>query len=140
MPRVAASRQLEASREDVWRFVSEPHHFGDWWPTIAAVEPDRRGFAAGARWVVHAHARPTLFRRSGYSGVLLVRAVERPSRFAWTLTGDRIDVELRLTPTGDGRTLAELVAEAAWLVPLPRALPRRALNRLYALCQTGAEL
>jgi uncharacterized protein YndB with AHSA1/START domain len=140
MPRAVAAGELEASREDVWRFVSEPHHFGDWWPTVAAVEPDRRGFAAGARWVVHAHGRPTLFRRSGYSGVLVVRAVERPSLFAWTLTGDRIDVELRLTATEEERTHAEVVVEAAWLVPLPRALPRRALNRLRALCQTGADV
>jgi uncharacterized protein YndB with AHSA1/START domain len=140
MARVAASGELASSREDVWRFVSEPHHFPDWWPTVAAVEPDRRGFAAGARWVVHAHPRPTLLRRSGYSGVLLVRAVDRPNLFAWTLTGDRIDGELRLTATAEDRTLAEIAVEAAWLVPLPRALPRRALIRLTALCQTGAEL
>jgi uncharacterized protein YndB with AHSA1/START domain len=140
MARAVAARELEASREDVWRFVSEPHHFGDWWPTVAAVEPDRRGFAAGARWVVHAHAKPTLFRRSGYSGVLLVRAVDRPSLFAWTLTGDRLDVELRLTATDENRTIAEVAVEAAWLVPLPRGLPRRAVNRLHALCQTGAGL
>jgi uncharacterized protein YndB with AHSA1/START domain len=140
MARVAASRELESSREDVWGFVSEPHHFGDWWPTVAAVEPDRRGFAAGARWVVHAERKPTLFRRSGYSGVLVVRAVDRPNLFAWTLTGDRIDAELRLTATAEDRTLAEVIVEASWLVPLPRALPRRALNRLYALCQTAADL
>jgi hypothetical protein len=89
---------------------------------------------------VHAERKPTLFRRSGYSGVLVVRAVDRPNLFAWTLTGDRIDAELRLTATAEDRTLAEVIVEASWLVPLPRALPRRALNRLYALCQTAADL
>jgi uncharacterized protein YndB with AHSA1/START domain len=140
MPRVAASRELLSPREDVWTFVSEPRHFADWWPNVAAVEPDRRGFAAGGRWVIHATPRPTLFRRSGYSGVLLVRAVDRPALFAWTLTGDRLDGELRLTATSEDRTEAHLTLEAAWLVALPRALPRRALNRLHALCQTAADL
>src|SRR5436305_6880045 len=140
MPRAVASGELAASREDVWRFVSEPRHFSDWWPTVAAVEPDRRGFAAGARWVVHAHPRPTLFRRSGYSGALVVRAVDRPTLFAWTLTGDRLDAELRLTATSADRTEAYLTVEAAWLVAVPRTLPRRALNRLHALCQTATDL
>jgi uncharacterized protein YndB with AHSA1/START domain len=138
VPRVSAVRELLASREDVWSFIAEPHHFSDWWPSIAAVEPDRRGFAPGARWAVHAGGRPTLFRRSGYSGTLIVRAVDRPSRFAWHLTGDRLDAELVLTPTGDGHTRAVLTLEAGWLVGLPRSLPRRALNRLHDLCQTGA--
>lgn len=140
MPRVSAARDLLAPREDVWEFIAEPHHFSDWWPTIASVEPDRRGFAPGARWVVHAGGRPTMFRRSGYSGTLIVRAIERPSRFAWHLTGDRLDAELFLTPAAEGRTRAVLTLEAGWLVGLPRSLPRRALSRLHDLCQTGADL
>jgi uncharacterized protein YndB with AHSA1/START domain len=140
MPRVSAVRDLLAAREDVWEFISEPHHFPDWWPPIASVEPDRRGFAPGARWVVHAGGRPTLFRRSGFSGTLIVRAVEMPSRFAWHLSGDRLDAELLLTPSGDARTRAVLTLETGWLVGLPRSLPRRALSRLHDLCQTGADL
>src|SRR3954462_3543367 len=130
MARVAASRELESSREDVWGFVSEPHHFGDWWPTVAAVEPDRRGFAAGARWGVHAHCKATRFRRSRYSGVLLVRGVDRPNLFAWTLTGDRIDAELRLTATAKDRTLAEVIVEASWLLAPPRRPAGRAADRV----------
>jgi uncharacterized protein YndB with AHSA1/START domain len=140
MPRVSAARELLASRDDVWSFIADPHRFADWWPGVAAVEPDRRGFAEGARWVVHASGRPTVFRRSGYSGTLLVRAVERPRRFAWLLTGDRLDAELTLQPTDTDRTRAVLEVRAPWLVSLPRALPRRALGRLHALCQTGAAL
>ena len=138
MPRATAARELLASREDVWRFVAEPGHFADWWPNVAAVEPDRRGFAEGARWVVHASERPTLFRRSGYSGTLLVRAIEPFRRFAWTLTGDRLDGELVLQHVAPDRTRATLIVSAAWLVSLPRALPRRALARLHNLCQTAA--
>jgi uncharacterized protein YndB with AHSA1/START domain len=140
MPRVSASRELLASRDDVWSFVSEPHHFPDWWPGVAGVQPGRRGFAEGARWELHTANRPTLLRRATSSGMLLVRGIDAPRRFAWTLTGDHIDAELQLEARGDDRTLARLELEAPWLIGLSRALPRRALTRLHALCQTGAEL
>lgn len=140
MPRVSAARELLASREDVWHFISEPGHFADWWPGVAAVEPDRRGFAEGARWTVRANEQPTLFRRSGYGGTLHVRAVNPPRRFAWTLTGDRLDAELLLEETAPDRTRALLEVSAAWLVSFPRSLPRRALTRLHDLCQTAAAL
>jgi uncharacterized protein YndB with AHSA1/START domain len=140
MPRASASRELLASRDDVWAFIAEPHHFSDWWPGIAGVNPDRRGLAEGARWELHAADRPTLFRRSTSSGMLLVRAVRAPELFAWTLTGDHIDAELRLEAHGTNRTVAVLELDAPWLVGFSRALPKRALIRLHALCQTGAEL
>jgi hypothetical protein len=140
MPRASASRELLARRLDVWAFIAEPHHFADWWPGVAGVTPDRRGLADGARWQVHGVDRPTLLRKATSSGVLLVRKVRPPDVFAWTLTGDHIDVELRLDQRGADRTLAVLEIDAPWLVGVSRALPRRALTRLHALCQTGAEL
>jgi uncharacterized protein YndB with AHSA1/START domain len=140
MPRASASRELLASREDVWSFVAEPHHFADWWPGVAAVRPDRRGLAEGARWEVQSPDRPTLLRRATSSGMLLVRVVRAPELLAWTLTGDHIDAELRLESRGDDRTVAVLELEAPWLFGFSRALPRRALTRLYALCQTAAGL
>jgi uncharacterized protein YndB with AHSA1/START domain len=140
MPRVSASRELLASRRDVWAFIAEPQHFADWWPGIAAVRPDRRGLAEGARWEISTADRPTLLRRATSSGMLLVRGVVAPERFAWTLTGDHVDAELRLDARGDDRTLAVLELEAPWLFGLSRNLPRRALTRLHALCQTAAEL
>jgi uncharacterized protein YndB with AHSA1/START domain len=139
MPRVTASRELLASRDDVWSFLAEPRHFADWWPGIAAVQPDRRGLAGGARWEIRTADRPTLLRRATSSGMLLVRGVRRPELFAWTLTGDHIDAELRLEERGD-RTLAVLELDAPWLFGFSRSLPRRALTRLHALCQTGADL
>jgi uncharacterized protein YndB with AHSA1/START domain len=140
MPRASASRELLASRDDVWAFVAEPHHFADWWPGVAGVHPDRRGLAEGARWELHTADRPTLFRRATSSGMLLVRAVRPPELFGWTLTGDHIDAELRLEPRGENRTVAVLELDAPWLVGFSRALPKRALIRLHALCQTAAEL
>ncbi len=140
MPRASASRELLASRDDVWAFIAEPHHFADWWPGLAGVHPDRRGLAEGARWELHSADRPTLFRRATSSGMLLVRAVRPPELFGWTLTGDHIDAELRLESRGTDRTLALLELDAPWLVGFSRALPKRALIRLHALCQTAAEL
>jgi uncharacterized protein YndB with AHSA1/START domain len=140
MPRVSASRELLASRDDVWAFIAEPRHFADWWPGIAAVQPDRRGLAEGARWQIITADRPTLLRRATSSGMLLVRAVRAPELFAWTLTGDHIDAELRLEASGDDRAVAVLELEAPWLFGLSRNVPRRALTRLHALCQTAAEL
>ena len=139
MARASAQRELLAPREDVWNFVAEPHHFPDWWPGIGGVQPDRRGLAEGARWQVRGIDRPTFMRRPASSGMLLVRAVQRPERLAWTLTGDHIDAELRLEATSPNRTIATLEVETPWLYGFSRALPRRALTRLHALCQTGAE-
>jgi uncharacterized protein YndB with AHSA1/START domain len=140
MPRVSASRELLASRDDVWAFIAEPRHFADWWPGIAAVQPDRRGLAEGARWQIVTDDRPTLLRRATSSGMLLVRTVRAPELFGWTLTGDHIDAELRLEEIAGGRTVAVLEIDAPWLFGVSRALPRRALTRLHALCQTAAEL
>ncbi|MDX6388245.1 MAG: Polyketide cyclase / dehydrase and lipid transport [Gaiellaceae bacterium] len=140
MPRASASRELLASREDVWAFIAEPHHFPDWWPGVGGVEPGRRGLVEGARWQLRGINRPTFARRAASSGMLLVRAARRPERFAWTLTGDHLDAELQLDEREPQRTLATLVIEAPWLYGLSRALPRRALTRLHSLCQTGAEL
>ena len=140
MPQVVAARELLASRQDVWAFLAEPRHLADWWPGIAAVEPDRRGLAAGARWQIHGSNRPSLFRRPNPTGTLLVLAAARPERIAFQLTGERMDVELRLdAPTAD-RTIATLTVSGPWLIGLGRSFPRRALAHLHALVQTAAEM
>ena len=140
MPSVSAQRELLASRRDVWAFVAEPHHFADWWPGVAAVRPGRRGLIEGARWEIVGTDRPTLFRRPASSGVLQVRAVEPYERAVWYLSGDRLEVELRLYSLAEGRTRAFLSVEGAFVWGMTRSLPRRALSRLHALCQTAAEL
>jgi len=140
VPQVVAARELLASRQDVWAFLAEPRHLADWWPGIAAVEPDRRGLAAGARWQIHGSSRPSLFRRPNPTGTLLVLAAARPERIAFQLTGERMDVELRLdAPTAD-RTIATLTVSGPWLIGLGRSFPRRALAHLHALVQTAAEM
>jgi uncharacterized protein YndB with AHSA1/START domain len=140
VPTVAAARELLASREDVWSFLAEPRHFADWWPGIAAVEPDRRGLAAGARWQVRGTNRPSLFRRPNPSGLLLVLAAARPERLVFHLTGERIEAELELEARAPDRAIATLTVSGPWLIGLGRSFPHRALARLHALVQTAAEL
>jgi uncharacterized protein YndB with AHSA1/START domain len=139
MPRVSAHRDLLASRRDVWSFVAEPHHFPDWWPGVAAVRPDRRGFAEGARWEVFGVYRPTFLRQSSSSGTLQIRAIEPLERVVFYLSGDHLELELRLHATAENRTRATLTVEGTFMFGMNRSLPRRALGRLHALCQTAAE-
>jgi uncharacterized protein YndB with AHSA1/START domain len=136
-----ASRELLAPAGDVWAFLAEPHHLPDWWPGIRGVQPDRRGFAAGARWQVRAlDRRPLIGGREPKEPTTLVIGELAPGeRWTWHLTGDLpLDVEIRLAPAGDGRTLVAVAVEASRLAN-PKKLARAAVDRLYDLVQTAAE-
>ena len=136
--RMSASRELLASRADAWAFLTEPYHLADWWPGAAGVQPDRRGSAAGARWQVTAGSEPTLLRRPEATSTLVVTAADAPNLFAFHLAADRLDVRVELEATAEARTRATVTVEGPWLIAYRRTLARRALNRLYALCQTAA--
>ena len=141
MPTYTARKELLAPLEDVWLFLAEPHHLSDWWPGVGGVTPDRRGLAPAARWKLHAPMRPgLLLRRPASESTLMVLDVEPPFRVTWHMTTERLDVELRLADAGDHHTNAELTVGGPFMVGLRRSFPRTALNRLYALCQTAAEL
>jgi uncharacterized protein YndB with AHSA1/START domain len=140
MPSFEAARELLAPRADVWAFLSEPYNLPDWWPGIGGVQPDRRGFAPGARWHVLGENRPSLFRKPNMSGTLVVLAVEPYERFAFQLTGERLDVEVRLSESQPRLTLVRLIVSGPVLIGLRRSLPQKALGRLHALVQTAADL
>jgi hypothetical protein len=157
-----ASRELLASREDVWKFLAEPHHLADWWPGITGVGPDRRGFAAGARWDVllvegGLGARASAVRRpSGprVTATLLVTGVALYEEWSWQLLRNGrsvrnftpIDVAVRLKWIEHDRTLVTVRVSAtdslARLIFRTRdeRTARTALNRLYDLVQTAATL
>lgn len=137
MPRAHDERELLAPTDDVWAFVAEAHHLPDWWPGLAAADPDRRGAAAGARWQVQ-RSQPGWLHRGDDTDTLLVTAAEARRRLAFELVGARIRADLRLEPTAADRTGAVLDVEVPWLGGSPRALARDALSRLHALCQTAA--
>ncbi len=139
MPRAVAERLLLAPVEDVWRFLAEPHHLADWWPGVAAVEPDRRGLAPGARWTVRTGGSPSLLRRARAEDTILIRAVNAPTAVSWQHVRQRLEVELALEAEG-AATLARLTVSGPWLVAFARSLPREALARLHGLIQTAASL
>ena len=139
MPRHTAARTLLAPLPDVWTFLADPYNLADWWPGVSGVEPDRRGFAPGARWKVLGPDQPSYLRKPQMTGMLLVLEVVPMQRLAFQLTGDRIDVELTLAPASADRTEASLVVDAPFLIGLRRRFPIEALARLHALLRTGEE-
>jgi len=132
-----ASTVLLASLEDVWSYLAEPYNLADWWPGVAAVEPDRRGFARGARWRVRT-SEASLLRRANDDDTLLVTDVEPVSRFAFELVRARTRVMLDLSPAEGNRTQAELRIEEPFSFGFSRGRrAREALTRLHDLLQTG---
>jgi uncharacterized protein YndB with AHSA1/START domain len=130
----SASRELLAPRADVWAFLAEPYHLSDWWPGIVGVEPDRRGFAEGARWKVRVRTQNIFTGRLERETMLLVRAIEPYERWTWHVLSPRLDVEVRLRALAPDRTLVTCTASGR------RRLPGQALQRLYDLVQTAANL
>ena len=127
-----ATLELLAPREDVWSFLAEPYHLSDWWPGITGVEPDRRGFAPGARWKVLATKRNVFVGPRPSETMLLINEIEPYERWAWHLLKPKTDVEIRLRSMGEART--------AVTVSTNRGSANRAVQRLYDLVQTAATL
>jgi uncharacterized protein YndB with AHSA1/START domain len=123
--------ELLASRTDVWAFLAEPYHLSDWWPGITGVEPDRRGFAPGARWRVHATKRNIFIGRRRIETMLLIRDVELFERWTWHLLEPKTDVEIRLRTSGGDRTTV--------VVSTSGRDAQLAVKRLYDLVQTAAK-
>lgn len=136
--RSRASKELLAPIEDVWRFIAEPHHLADWWPGVGGVFPDRRGMASGARWKLTQGTEPGLFRKPSAEWTLVVSSVEPYRKFAFHMTGERLDVELVVEPHGHKHTMALLTVAGPFFLGPRRSLARHALNRLYDLIQTAA--
>jgi hypothetical protein len=126
------SIELLASRQDVWSFLSEPYHHTDWWPGLTGVDPDRRGFAPGARWKVIATRRNVFAGPRSKETLLLIREIAPYERWTWHLLATKLDVEIRLRASGDDRTIVTIA--------LSKGSPATALKRLYDLCQTAARI
>jgi hypothetical protein len=69
-----------------------------------------------------------------------VLAAEEPRLFSFQLLGEKLTVTVELVATAADRTQATVTVEGPWLIAYRRSLARRAVNRLYALCQTAAGL
>jgi uncharacterized protein YndB with AHSA1/START domain len=127
-----ATLELLAPREDVWAFLAEPYHLSDWWPGITGVEPDRRGFAPGARWKVLATKRNVFVGPRPTDTMLLIREIDPYERWSWHLLNPKTDVEIRLRSVSEGKT--------AVTVSTSRGSASTAVKRLYDLVQTAATI
>lgn len=132
MSRNEASLELLAPRADVWAFLAEPYHLRDWWPGITGVEPDRRGFAPGARWKVHATKRNFFTGARPVETMLLVRDIDPYERWAFHILATKLDAEVRLHATAADRTEVT--------VAVSKGSAQHAVKRLYDLVQTAATL
>jgi len=141
MPTYAASRELLASREDVWSFLAEPNRLSDWWPGLHGVEPDRRGLAPGARWRIRSRGTPNplVGSKIDVEGTMIFLEVQPPGFLSWQFVDSRLDVELALAATSPDRTQARLTVTAPLFGGLRRSFRNKAVTRLHALCQTGAQ-
>ena len=140
---ISASRELLAPRDDVWKLVAEPYLLPDWWPTYNGVRPDRRGLAENARWQVTHNEKAGLLRRPGGEGVLVIVHLDEGLELRWHDVDRGLDFGIELRAEGPERTRATVFADGPWwrlLVEGARPVPRRALDRLYDLCQTAATL
>jgi hypothetical protein len=148
-----ATRELLAPRDDVWAFVSTPGRLADWWPGVFAAQDQ------GDHWTIEGEERAGLtqvaspgdderqesvcvglnppgslelhFARSGYDARLVLEATGE-KRTTATLTIDVADAH---------ETVAERLEEVAGLAfagPTD-AFAESILDRLYELCQTGAD-
>jgi hypothetical protein len=122
--------ELLASRHDVWTFLSEPYHLPDWWPGITGVEPDRRGFAPGARWKALATKRNVLAGPRPVETMLLIREIDPFERWSWHLLMPKTEVEIRLRSESADRTVVTVTTS--------RGSAQAAVKRLYDLVQTAA--
>jgi uncharacterized protein YndB with AHSA1/START domain len=127
-----ASLELLARREDVWAFLAEPYHLPDWFPGITGVEPDRRGFAPGARWKVIATKRNVFVGPRPTETMLLIKEIDLYERWTWHLLRPKTDVEIHLRSVDQARTEVRLVVS--------NGSASAALKRLYDLVQTAATL
>jgi len=140
---ISSRRELLAPPADVWALVAEPYHLPDWWPGYEGVHPDKRGLAEGARWQVRRTASPGLLRRPRGEGLIVVQTVVPGTELVWRDVQQGLDAGIRLASAGPERTGAVAFVAGPWwriAVEGARGLPRLALYRLHALCQTAASL
>jgi uncharacterized protein YndB with AHSA1/START domain len=150
-----ATRELLASRNDVWAFISTAGRLPDWWPGILGVQDN------GDTWTIEGDERPGLGTHAGgttseYEGRRETVGLQKepPSRLRLTFEDTGYVLEVVLEATAANRTAAtvsiindnahegllERVEEMAFSGGGPtHALAESLLEHLYELCQTGED-
>jgi hypothetical protein len=153
-----ASKELLASRDDVWTFVSEAGRISDWWPGIFAAQDN------GATWTIEGEEREGLSRVADRGDderqetVTVEKAAPTDLRLHFDRSG--YDVHLSLEASAANRTEATLVigveerhetlperleevvgglSFAPSVLGADDSFAESVLDRLYDVCQTGAD-
>lgn len=116
MPKVSRARVIDASSEQIWDLVCDPHNLPRWWPRTKRVE-DVNGDGARARWTAVLETE----RGSGVRADFRSTASTQGRRYAWeqVIAGTPFErilrssaVEIRIEPKGGGAKV-ELVSNEA---------------------------
>ncbi len=126
--RIEREITIAAPPERVWSVITEAEHVGSWFADAGAEVDLRPGGAMLLSWEGYGTPRAR------------VEAVEPPHRLRFRLLADRLEAGIALAEKAPDRTLATLTVAGPWFTGLRRSLPRTALWRLHALCQTAATL
>jgi len=99
MPTYDASVSIAASREHVWRVLSDVTAWPDWLPTVNKVDAlDEKSLRLGSRFVVHQpKLRPATWQ---------VSELEHPKRFVWVAgsPGMQMTAEHTITEKSPGES------------------------------------
>jgi hypothetical protein len=148
-----AAKELLAARDDVWALVSQAGRLADWWPGIFAAQDH------GDTWTIEGDERAGMtrvadrgddereetvhvvkgqpdtlrlhFERSGYDAELALRAS----------ASNRTQATLTIVLAEPEETLAERLEKiiTASVTSMDNVFAGEILDRLYDLCQTGAD-
>jgi uncharacterized protein YndB with AHSA1/START domain len=102
MPAYEPSVAVAASREAVWRVLSDVAGWPEWLPTVPKVEPlDETPLSVGSRFVVHQpKVRPATW---------VVSEIDPPRRFVWVARSPGIETVADHTVTEDSPGTASVV-------------------------------
>jgi uncharacterized protein YndB with AHSA1/START domain len=107
---VKRERTVQASRDDVWRLVSDPFHLPRWWPATARVED-----ASGDAWTSVLRTPSGKTVRADFTRL----ETEAPRRLSWRQELEESPFErvfssavtvIDLEDAGDGATVVRLTA------------------------------
>lgn len=155
MQPAVATRELLASRDDVWAFVSNAGRLSDWWPGVLGAQDN------GGTWTIEGDERPGLGVFAGGTETedesrQETVGVEKdpPGRLQLRFQQTGYHLDLALDATAANRTTAtatvinenkhdslfERVEESVLSGGGPaHVFAASLLDRLYELCQTGAD-
>jgi len=128
MPAFAATAEVAAPPEEVWKLLYDPSRFPDWWAGIEAVEPgDRKGGDGDITFYPDGYPdfpMPQQLATSSDERMVRISCLVSDLRFEWRLAerdgGTLITVDVEIPEEESHRLAAKREAIAASLANLQR--------------------